>query len=1473
THLAKRFPGACPALGCEKAGRVREEGGGASRRWAGPQAGVRSSRRRGGTRHVVRAPASLLPLNAARSCGWAPAIGSGARRSHVLAQAPAGMGGPAAAAAQSGSRGVFTACVGARAVRTGRALRVLTARRSCGEEETARGRSAATFLDRGVAAGGKERQPEALSPFVSRAGFTERTARGPGLTSAPQDSPWRPGAAAGRMDAKARNCLLQHREALEQDIKTSYIMDHMISDGVLTVSEEEKVKNEPTQQQRAAMLIKMILKKDNHSYISFYNALLHEGYKDLAALLHGGVPVVSSNGKDSAGGITSYVRTVLCEGGVPQRPVVFVTRKKLVNAIQQKLCKLNGDPGWVTIYGMAGCGKSVLAAEAVRDHSFLQNCFPGGVNWVSVGKQDKSGLLMKLQNLCTRLDQDESFSQRLPLNIEEAKDRLRILMLRKHPRSLLILDDVWDPWVLKAFDNQCQILLTTRDKSVTDSVMGPKYVVPVESSLGKEKGLEILSLFVNMKKADLPEQAHSIIKECKGSPLVVSLIGALLRDFPNRWEYYLRQLQNKQFKRIRKSSSYDYEALDEAMSISVEMLREDIKSYYTDLSILQKDVKVPTKVLCILWDMETEEVEDILQEFVNKSLLFCDRNGKSFHYYLHDLQVDFLTEKNQNQLQDLHKKMITQFQRHHEPHSLSPDQEDCMYWYNFLAYHMANANMHKELCTLMFSLDWIKAKTELVGPAHLIHEFVEYSHILDEKDCAVCENFQEFLSLNGHLLGRQPFPNIVQLGLCEPETSEVYRQAKLQAKQEVDNGMLYLEWINKKNIKNLSRLVVRPHTDAVYHACFSEDGQRIASCGADKTLQVFKAETGEKLLEIKAHEDEVLCCAFSADNRFIATCSVDKKVKIWNSVTGEPVHTYEDHSEQVNCCHFTNNSQHILLATGSSDSYLKLWDLNEESCRNTLFDHENAVTHCRFSPDDKFLASCSADGTLKLWDVKSANLWKSIDVKQFFLNSEEPQEDMEVIVKCCSWSADGARIMVAAKNKIFLFDIHTRNLLAEIYTGHQSTIQYCDFSPHNHLVIVALSQYCVELWNMDSCLKVADCRGHLSWVHCVKFSPDGSSFLTSSDDQTIRLWETRKVCQNSATVLKQEIDVVFQENEVMVLAADNIRRLQLINGKTGHTDYLTEAQISCCCLSPHLQYIAFGDEEGAIKILEPLNNRTFQSRTGHKNTVRHMQFTADGKTLVSSADDPVIQVWNWQSDKYVFLQAHQEAVKDFRLLKNSSLLSWSFDGTVKVWNIITGEIEKDRVCHQDTVLSCGISPDATKFSSTSADKTARIWSFESFSFLRELKGHKGCVRCSVFSADSTLLATGDDNGEIRIWNVSNGELLHLCAPISVEEGAATHGGWVTDLHFSPDNKMLVSAGGYLKDKGFGCHYKLSHGVITNLMRNLFFSEQWWNVVTGESLQTFYTNGTNLKKIHLSPDFKTCVTVDNLGILYILQILE
>lgn len=81
-----------------------------------------------------------------------------------------------------------------------------------------------------------------------------------------------------------------------------------------------------------------------------------------------------------------------------------------------------------------------------------------------------------------------------------------------------------------------------------------------------------------------------------GSPLVVSLIGALLKEKPNRWRYYLCQLQQKQFKRIRKSSSYDYDALDQAMAASIEVLPDEHQELYKDLTVLEKDIKIPAKV-------------------------------------------------------------------------------------------------------------------------------------------------------------------------------------------------------------------------------------------------------------------------------------------------------------------------------------------------------------------------------------------------------------------------------------------------------------------------------------------------------------------------------------------------------------------------------------------------------------------------------------------------------------------------------------------------------------------------------------------------------------------------------------------------------------------------------------------------------------------------------------------------------------
>uniref|UniRef100_A0AAQ5YQT0 Apoptotic protease-activating factor 1 n=1 Tax=Amphiprion ocellaris TaxID=80972 RepID=A0AAQ5YQT0_AMPOC len=1229
------------------------------------------------------------------------------------------------------------------------------------------------------------------------------------------------------LEERARSCLLRFRHRLEQDIKPSYLMDHMISDGVMTVDEEEKIRTKPTRKDQSAALLELLLMKDNRAYISFYNSLIKESYDDLAHLLREDLPSIFCEAhKSSSDSATSYVQTVLSEGGVPQRPVVFVSRPELVNRVREKLYWLQKDPGWVTVFGMAGSGKSVLTAEAVRHHGLIEDCFPGGIHWLAIGQLDKPDLLVKMQSLCFRLEQslDSQTLSRPPNSLDEAKERLRFLMLRRYPRSLLILDDIWDSTVLKAFDIHCRILLTTRNRSLTDSVSGAKYEVGVQSGLDENKGLEILALYTKMKPHGLPEEARSIVRECKGSPLVVSLIGALLKDNPNRWCYYLRQLQQKQFKRIRKSSSYDYDALDQAMAASIEVLPDEHRELYKDLTVLEKDIKIPAKVLSVLWDLEPEEVEDILQEFVDKSLLFVDSHHKPYLYYLHDLQLDFLVEQNRTQLESLHSKVVRQYQQHYRDGPPTSGDEECLYWIRFLTYHMAKANLSQELYSLMFSLDWVSTKSQIMGPAHLINDYVEYGSILDKENSEVRSQFQEFLSQNGHQLEERPFPDVVQLALSQPHNSEVYRQARLQAQDRTSTGKLYFDLVNKSGVENLSRLVIHPHQGSIYSACFSHDGTKIASCGASKTLKVFKSTSGEKLTEIQAHDDEVLCCAFSPDDHLLATCSTDRKIKVWHTERAMLLRVFEEeHEEQINHCQFTNTTKRLLLATCSNDDCMnvKLWNLNKPSSQNTMFGHFAPVSHCCFSPDDSYLSTSSNDGTIKLFQVSSANEWKTINVRDLVAENDE-----EVLVKCSTWTGDGKLVICAVRNAVLVFDVETSEMLLEIRTSRLSTVQYCDACPTTNLLAIAFSNYTLELWDLEANKKMADCSGHLSWVQRVQFSPDGSQLLSCSDDQTVRLWETNKVHTSSAICLKRDSNVLFNGEEIVVSAADNCNRLQVRDGRTGSVLFQSEeksSRIRCTCMCRQPSAVVLGQEDGTVQVLE-----------------KHQRL----KDCILCCP---LQVWRWQSGECKVLQGHKEQVRCFSLLSNSPnesrLLSWSFDGTVKVWDTETGEKLQDIEAHRGTILGCHVSPDGCLFATTSADKTAKLWHCESWQCAYTLNGHQDCVRSCRFSWDSQRLATGDDNGEIRLWSVKDGSLLKICCPDSKDGMDSLHGGWVTDLHFSPDNSLLVSTGGYIK---------------------------WWNVEKGEALQTFYPTGSALKKVHVSSDFSTFVTIDNIGILYILQ---
>ncbi|RVE56651.1 hypothetical protein OJAV_G00223590 [Oryzias javanicus] len=1215
------------------------------------------------------------------------------------------------------------------------------------------------------------------------------------------------------LDERAQACLLRSRHKLEEVMKPAVLLDHMISDEVVTVEEEDMITNQKTKSEQAAALVELLLKKDNSCFRSFYNALLKEEYEELAYLLKGHLPPTQITATLN---ITS--RMCLVKEACPQGP------RPLYIGLQRRMKS----------------GRSSTSSR--RTLVGLQS-----LAWLV-----RASLFLLLRQSDTKLSLKSAFLKGStgcvpppPSTLDEAKERLRFLVIRKYTKSLLILDDVWDSTVLKAFDINCRILLTTRNRSLADVVNGNKHEVEVNSGVDEDKALEILSQLSKVERYKLPVEALSIVKKCQGSPLAVSMIGSLLRENPDRWGYYLGQLEKNQFRRIRKSSSYNYEALDQAMAAGIEDLPDDYRELYNHLAVLHKDIKVTAKLMSVFWDLDQVEAEDILSDFVNRAMLFVDQPNV---FYLHDLQLDFLLEQNKSQLKSLHTKVVRLYQHRYKDGPPTSSDEESLYWIRYLAYHMANANLSQELHSLLLSLDWISVKGQIMGPAHLINDYLEYGSILDKENSEMCREFQEFLSLSGHYLEQRPFPDIVQLALSQPHTSEVYRQARLLAQERAKDGKLYFDVTNETSVESLSRLVIHPHQGSLY-ACLSNDGTKIASCGATKNLKVFRATSGEKLSEFKLR-DEVVCCAFSPDDSLLAVCSSARTIQVWSVDKGIVLRTFEEeHQEQINHCVFTNTTHPLLLATCSSEQLLnaRLWNLNKPTSQNTMFGHFEPVNHCCFSPDDANVSTSSNDGTVKLFKVPSGNNWNSIDVKGAF---KDLDDDDEVAVRCSSWTADGKRIVCAARNAALMFDVETSDLLLEIRPSFLSTVLHCDVCPTSNLLAMALSNYAVELWDIEENTKKADCSGHLSWVERVQFSRDGSQLLSSSDDETIRLWETKKLHMSSAVFLKRNSDVLFNDNNIVVSAPDHCNRLQVREGRTGDVLLQSEkkpSRIRCTCLCRDPSVVVLGQEDGTVQVLEVPSGKPLATLLGHTKTVLHCQFTQNGQTLITSSEDSTIRVWKWPSGECQVLQGHKEQVRCFALLSlssnDSSLLSWSFDGTVKVWNTESGQKLQDIDAHRGAILSCHVSPDGRLFATSSADRTAKVWHCEAWQYAFTLTGHRECVRSCRFSWDSECLATGDDNGEIRLWNVNDGSLLRICSREVKDSTDSFHGGWVTDLHFSPDNSLLVSAGGYIK---------------------------WWDVKAGVALQTFYPKGNALRKIHVSSDFSTFVTVDSIGLLYVLQ---
>ncbi|EAU29371.1 conserved hypothetical protein [Aspergillus terreus NIH2624] len=290
------------------------------------------------------------------------------------------------------------------------------------------------------------------------------------------------------------------------------------------------------------------------------------------------------------------------------------------------------------------------------------------------------------------------------------------------------------------------------------------------------------------------------------------------------------------------------------------------------------------------------------------------------------------------------------------------------------------------------------------------------------------------------------------------------------------------------------------HSDWVRAIAFSSCGRLIASGSHDGTVRVWDAGAGavKQAFTVQGHlrntvvghQASVGAVAFSPDGRLLACGTHDSTISLWDITTGALRTTLAGHIFSVGALAFSPDSQ--LLASGSFDSTAKLWDISTEALQSSLIEetppevidgHSGTVGIVAFSFDKKILASGSIDKTVKLWDVITGSLLYTLEGHLDLIWAVEFSPDGRLLA---SGSNDGA---------IKLWDTYN-GALQHTLDGHSGAIRAVAFSPGCQLLASGSTDNTVKVWNSaDGTLKQdLSVKGV---VTDMKFSIDGATLETS----------------------------------------------------------------------------------------------------------------------------------------------------------------------------------------------------------------------------------------------------------------------------------------------------------------------------------------------------------------------------------------